>query len=560
MNIPDILHQSSRSLQELATVSSARPDRLRQVLRVLYSNGIFSYNVSTDTYSNNPTSTLLLSDHWTQWRNWVDLYGNEFYDMARGIPQSCCKDVWRMPGQINYDTDKDMFTYFVDKGLLPRMHRTLSGGAVAQSLGILEDYPWEEVADTTVFDVGGGAGGLVASLLRKHKSMQAGILDISEVINRAELSFHTADGEYADVGDRVPKTNLIAGDFLLEIPRFEVYTMKWCLHDWNDPKALKLLTNIRRSIVRGSRSRLVVLESLLSDGRIGRLSRYADITMMVSANGQERTEAEWRALAEKTGWMVNRICPLRNAWPCAIEFVPVWDDVTSDHSGESKNHMDGPSDTCYQSEMKNHVNGTDDPLQHSKSENLANSTGNTYLNSPEKALAYSIRKVLKESGASEHIGSDKVHEIAPRQVISQMRYLESWNLCRGSPFCRSAPAEGFKSTNFQWVDHEVKVTNARPIKHEFDINRQAFQFCDDVEGVSPELLNALQLDHKRLVEKLYYPRIEKLLKAMTGASRVIIFDHTVRIRDPGLKSNENPNGREQPATMVNLVYQVYVID
>ncbi|KAH8585423.1 S-adenosyl-L-methionine-dependent methyltransferase, partial [Bisporella sp. PMI_857] len=322
LNIPDILRHGPKTLPELAIEANANTHRLRQVLRILHNDGIFAHNASTDTYSNNSTSTLLLSDHWTQWRNWVDLYGNEFYDMARGIPASCRKDVTRMAGQVNFNTDTDMFTYFTEQGWLPRLHKTLSGGAEAQAPGILEDYPWEEVSNECFLDVGGGGGGLVALLLKKHRNMRAGILDTAKVIEHATKNFHDPKAIYADVGNRVSKENLIVGDFLVEIPSFGVYTMKWCLHDWDDSKALKVMSNIRKSIVKGPNSRLIILEALLTEGRMGRLARYGDLTMAISANGQERNEAQWRSLAAQTGWEVRNIFPMRNAWVCAIELVP----------------------------------------------------------------------------------------------------------------------------------------------------------------------------------------------------------------------------------------------
>jgi hypothetical protein len=40
-------------------------------MRTLYNKGIFSYDATTATYSNNHISTLLRTDHWTQWRAWV---------------------------------------------------------------------------------------------------------------------------------------------------------------------------------------------------------------------------------------------------------------------------------------------------------------------------------------------------------------------------------------------------------------------------------------------------------------------------------------------------------
>lgn len=120
LKVPDILREHGPlTVDELASTSGARADRLRQVLRIPHNNGIFLYNSSKDAYENNHTSTLLLRDHWTQWHNWIDLYGNQFYDMARGIPGSVHKDVVRWPAQINYDTDDDMFTYFNKQGWVP---------------------------------------------------------------------------------------------------------------------------------------------------------------------------------------------------------------------------------------------------------------------------------------------------------------------------------------------------------------------------------------------------------------------------------------------------------
>ncbi|KAI1778790.1 S-adenosyl-L-methionine-dependent methyltransferase [Hypoxylon cercidicola] len=332
MGIPDILHSGPKTLPELARECDARPDRLRQVMRALHNNSIFSYDAGTDTYENNHTSTLIMSDHWTQWRNWVELYGNEFYDMARGIPPSCKKDATRSPAQINFNTNDSMFKYFSDKGWVPKFHKTLSGGAIAQAPGILQDYPWEEVAACTVVDVGGGGGGLIALLLREYKTMTGSIFETPNVIEQARSNFHDPKGQYADVGNRIPPDNLIAGDFFQDVPPSEVYIMKWCLHDWNDEKARIILRNIRRALRKGPHSRLVILESVLKDGHMGRMSRYGDLNMMVAVGGREREEKQWRKLANETGWELRRICPLRNAWPCAIEFVPVWEptQVTAD--------------------------------------------------------------------------------------------------------------------------------------------------------------------------------------------------------------------------------------
>ncbi|KAI1435781.1 S-adenosyl-L-methionine-dependent methyltransferase [Xylaria sp. CBS 124048] len=469
LDIPDILQPGPLTLPELASRCGARRDRLNQVMRTLRNNGIFAYDASADSYRNNATSTLLRRDHWTQWRNWVGLYGNEFYDMARGIPQSLKKDAVRCPAQIEFNTDASMFAYFTSQGWIPKFHQTLSGGAIAQAPGIIEDYPWDEVADCKVIDIGGGGGGLIALLLRRYKTMRGAIFEAPRVIEQCKLNFHSQDGEYADVKDRMPEENLIVGDFFKEVTPSHVYTMKWCLHDWDDEKACAILKNIRKAILKSPQSRLVILESVLRDGHMGRMSRYGDMNMMVAVSGRERDERDWRRLAAATGWKVRNIYPLRKAWPSAIEFVPVWG-------------LDGAAD-------------------------------------------------------------------APEQLVAEMRFLEPWNADRGNPFVRMSPAPGFDRTNFEWRSYPVTFTDARPVKKSFQLDKNGFAYFDD--EISQDLIAGIRSESATPAKETYCRHVEQFVKKMTGAPRVIVFDHTLRKRRTNLEKTSNDDGKEQPATMVH---------
>ncbi|KAJ3566332.1 hypothetical protein NPX13_g7172 [Xylaria arbuscula] len=325
--IPDLLEkEGSVPLQKLAEESDSCPDRLGQVLRILCGNGLFHYDEARGQYSNNHVSRLLLSDHWTQWHNWVQLYGNQMYDVARGIPESVRKDTTKSAAQINYSTDLNMFQYFQQQGWGQLLHRTLSGGAEAQAPGIVEDYPWDKIGldeGEIIMDLGGGGGGLIASILRRHKHLRGGIMDRPQVIEHARSVFHGESGAYTDVGDRVSSNHLISGDFFETVPPFTVYTMKWCLHDWKDEEAAIILNNVRKAIIHRPMSRLIVLESVLEDGYSQRIARYADVhMMMMTGHGLERTEKDWHNLAERSGWKIRAIYNLRNAWVKALEFVP----------------------------------------------------------------------------------------------------------------------------------------------------------------------------------------------------------------------------------------------
>lgn len=101
--------------------------------------------------------------------------------------------------------------------------------------------------------------------------MRGGIYDLPHVLDHIVPFFHTAGGQYADLGDRVPKENLIGGDFFDHIPASRIYTMKRTLYDWQDAKTIVLLRNIRQAIILEPVGRLMVLECVRKDGHVSPL-------------------------------------------------------------------------------------------------------------------------------------------------------------------------------------------------------------------------------------------------------------------------------------------------
>lgn len=228
------------------------------------------------------------------------------------------------PAQVHYDTDESMFSYLERNGTMVQLRECMGAAAIAQTPGMITGYPWAELSNHTLFDLGGGDGSLIAGLLRAIPTLQGGIMDTPRVLPFLQEAFHHPSSKYADVALRIPPERVIAGDFLQEVIPSEAYVMRWCLHDWNDEQACQILRNIRRSIINSPVSRLIVLESVLADGRWGRMSRLGDINVMVTAeHGQERTETQWRQLAACTGWKVVSITQLPGAWPSAIDMRPV---------------------------------------------------------------------------------------------------------------------------------------------------------------------------------------------------------------------------------------------
>lgn len=113
-----------------------------------------------------------------------------------------------------------------------------------------------------------------------------------------------------------------------------------------------------------------------------------------------------------------------------------------------------------------------------------------------------------------------------------MRFIEPWAGRNETPFIRTNAASGYEYMNFKWIDRLVQITDARPIKADFQLDQHGFAYRDDAAGGTPEMLQLLRDDRIDKVKTRYYPHVEDLIKRETGASRVVVFDHTSRRRRP----------------------------
>jgi hypothetical protein len=135
-------------------------------------------------------------------------------------------------------------------------------------------------------------------------------------------------------------------------------------------------------------------------------------------------------------------------------------------------------------------------------------------------------------------------------VQSQMSYLEPWSSKEEGPYVRGKTEDDFPRTNFTNQTYDVEIHNARPEMNAFKLDTHGFAFYQD-NGIGSDIVDAIRIKDKAFVEKRYYSQISDLVKQKTGASKVVIFDHTYRRRDLSLRPDENLNGREQPATLVS---------
>jgi cyclopropane fatty-acyl-phospholipid synthase-like methyltransferase len=88
----------------------------------------------------------------------------------------------------------------------------------------------------------------------------------------------------------------------------DAYMLKRIIHDWDDKSAIAILKNCHRAMVENGK--LLVVEQVIPLGNEPCIGKFMDLMMMVMFPGaRERTEPEYRALFEASGFKLTKIVP-----------------------------------------------------------------------------------------------------------------------------------------------------------------------------------------------------------------------------------------------------------
>src|SRR3954451_3539196 len=85
---------------------------------------------------------------------------------------------------------------------------------------------------------------------------------------------------------------------------------------------------------------------------------------------------------------------------------------------------------------------------------------------------------------------------------------------------------GVPQTTAVYRESEVEIRDVRPLAATFSLEQEGFQLL-----TAPARLE--DFDDEEAIRSQYYDEAMALLKAQTGATRVVVFDHTIRRRIPG---------------------------
>ena len=106
------------------------------------------------------------------------------------------------------------------------------------------------------------------------------------------------------------------------------------------------------------------------------------------------------------------------------------------------------------------------------------------------------------------------------------------------------PPAGVPMSNVQVEGHATTIHDLRPAASKFALDEVGFKLLTHRSAVR-------DFWDEDEIERIYYPESVDLLKRVTGATEVRVFDHTLRRRVPG-KNDRSTGIPRQPANLVHV--------
>ena len=307
LGIADLVAAGTTSAQVLAEQTGVDETALHRLMRALASVGVFT-EAGPGSYALTPLADLLRTGTPRSMHAMAIMYNEEQYrtwgDLLHSVRtgQPAFEHLYGMP----------VFEYFETHPEVDAIFNEAMAGLTAQTTEALLDA-YDFAPFSTIVDVGGGYGNILAAILRRHPSASGVLFDQPHVV--AAAGPHLAAAEVAD------RCRTVGGDFFVdELPAGgDAYVLAAILHDWDEARCLTILRQVRQSMP--DHGKLLVIELVLTPGDAPDVGKWVDLHMLVMAGGRERTAAGYEALLGQAGFTVRRLVPTGSG-PTVVEAVP----------------------------------------------------------------------------------------------------------------------------------------------------------------------------------------------------------------------------------------------
>ncbi len=294
IGVADRLATGPSTADDLAAAAGVHPQALYRLLRALASLGVFVED-DRGRFSLTEAAAGLRSDAPDSLQAFAMLWGEVLWPSCGALLHSVrtgqpAFDHLHGMGVFEYLPQHPQAAQIFDRAMT-NLTRRLAQPVVAA-------YDFSSL--NTVVDVGGGQGILLAAVLRANPRLKGVLYDRPDVLPTAR---RTLAGEGV-----LERCELVRGDFFSSVPEGgDAYLLKDVLHDWDDRRAVAILTTCARAMAPSAR--LLVVERSLPAANVAGPAKLVDITMLAVTGGRERSEREYADLFRQAGLRLTRAVP-----------------------------------------------------------------------------------------------------------------------------------------------------------------------------------------------------------------------------------------------------------
>jgi hypothetical protein len=295
LRLADLVKAQPQTAAQLAVATGTHAPSLYRLLRALASVGVFVED-EQQRFALTPLAETLRSDLPGSLRAFAQSeLGSEHFTAWGNLMHSV------QTGEIAFDNHyrQNVWEYYAEHpDDAQTFNESMSGLTQMFNQAVLAAYDFSGIKK--LVDIGGGAGGLLSSILATYPVLQGVLFDLPHVIAEA--------GPLLDAAGVRDRCELDSRDFFQEVTAGgDAYILKFIIHDWDDERAAAILRNVHSAMT--DDGKLLLAETVVAPANQPDLSKFMDVNMLVMTGGRERTAKEFEQLLAQAGFRLTRIVP-----------------------------------------------------------------------------------------------------------------------------------------------------------------------------------------------------------------------------------------------------------
>ncbi len=296
LGVFDALAGGSKDATALAGELGCDPDALERLLDTCVGMGLLKKH--GPGYGNTPASdTYLRSDSPRRLTGYINWSNDAMWRLWEHLDDAVREGTHRW--KQAYGTDGPIFDqFFKDERSKREFLLGMHGFGLIGSPAVVAAFdlsPYRRLVD-----LGGATGHLAVAACLRYPTIRAVVFDLPAAVPMAQ--------EYVGSTSVADRVEFVAGDFFeAPLPPGDLYALSRIVHDWSEPKILKLLSKVRDALPSGGG--VLIAEKLLEDDKRGpQWAQLQSLNMLTCTEGKERTLVEYEALLLRCGFVDVKGC------------------------------------------------------------------------------------------------------------------------------------------------------------------------------------------------------------------------------------------------------------